>query len=140
MTNKNLETVKTLYDLYQRDPVKGVESLFDLLADELVWSTDGEPDDRGLKFAADRHSKEEVKQYFSDVAQEWQVVGVEIEHFTAQDDRVFVSGVGRWKNLRTGKELKTRKVDFYRFEKGRVIEFREFFDTQKVALAGRGQS
>ena len=135
MSRSNVEFLREIYDLYVLDPAKAIDKLIENMSDKVQWTSVADETTRGLQFAKDRSNHEEVRQYFGDVLKEWEPTGLKIFHFTEQDDRVFVSGRGTWKNRQTGNEVTTKKIDFFRFERGLIVEFQEFFDTGRVAAA-----
>ncbi len=135
MESKNLAKIQEVYKLLRSDSARGVERLFELLADDIRWSSAADESIRGLEFGTTRESKSEVEAYFREVANKWEVLEINIDHYTAQADRVIVCGEGVWKSRKTGKIVRTRKVDVYRLKDGKIIEFSEFFDTAAVVAA-----
>jgi len=58
-----------------------------------------------------------------------------VGEFVAEGDAVFMRGSMAWRNKRTGQEVETPKVDFWRFRSGKAVEFYEYYDTARVVAA-----
>jgi uncharacterized protein len=66
---------------------------------------------------------------------DWEMIHYTVDRFVAQSDAVFMRGSTAWRHRRTGKIVDTPKVDFWRFENGKAIEFFEYFDTARAFAA-----
>jgi ketosteroid isomerase-like protein len=91
-----------------------------------------------MPFTAPIKRKEALKTYFDGLLADWSMIHYTIDHYVAEGDSVVAIGSTSWKNKRTGKTVETRKVDVWKFEKGKAVEFYEYFDTAKVAAACSG--
>ena len=58
-----------------------------------------------------------------------------VGEFVAQGDIVVVRSSMAWRNKRTGREVDTPKVDFWRFRDGKATEVYEYYDTAQVIAA-----
>lgn len=73
--------------------------------------------------------------YFDSLASGRSMIHYTPDHYIAEDDRVVFVGTTAWTNRATGKPVETRKVDIWRFEKGQVAEFFEYYDTARLLAA-----
>jgi uncharacterized protein len=55
-----------------------------------------------------------------------------MNEFVADGDVVVVRGSCAWRHKRTGKEVDSPKIDFWRFRDGKAIEYYEYFDTARA--------
>jgi ketosteroid isomerase-like protein len=83
------------------------------------------PDD----LAAVRYSRAGALEYFQTLARDWEMVSFDCDRFIDGGDDVVMVGRCAWRNRATGKIVDTPKVDIWRFENGRAVEFLEMFDS-----------
>ena len=58
-----------------------------------------------------------------------------VHHYVAEGDRVVAIITTSWRNKATGKVCETPKVDVWRFQDGRAIEYYEYYDTARMMAA-----
>jgi uncharacterized protein len=85
-----------------------------------------------MEFTRTSTCKEEVKDYFSQLTSEWEMIHYTVDEYIAQRDRVVALGRCAFRNKRTGKVVDTPKADFHRFRNGKMCEFFEFYDTAQI--------
>ncbi len=88
-----------------------------------------------MAFAASYNSRTALKNYFDGLRAEWEMIHYTMNEFIAEGEVVVVRGNVAWRNKRTGKEVETPKVDFWRFRDGKAVEFYEYFDTARAFAA-----
>jgi ketosteroid isomerase-like protein len=91
----------------------------------------------GMEFTRECHSKADVRGYFSGLSEGWQMIYYVPDVFIVQDDRVAVLARCSFRSKKTGKVIETPKADFFLFERGKIIEFMEFYDTEKAIAASK---
>jgi ketosteroid isomerase-like protein len=91
----------------------------------------------GLGFTAHRTGRAAIEGYFSDLARDWEMIHYTPEEFIAQGDRVVVLGRCAFRHRGTGRSAESPKVDVWRFQDGKAVEFRDFFDTALAQAASR---
>lgn len=108
----------------------------DILADHVNWGSlaDGKP---GMEFGKQRASKQEVVGYFKELMNDWSMEFYHVNEFVAQGSRVVALGECSWTNKRTKKTVTMPKVDVWKFENGKVVEFMEHFDTHTAIMASQ---
>jgi len=135
----NIETnVALLKDAYQRwhDTKAGsVDHWLNLMTDDVQFRSlaAGAVE---MQFTRPSCCKDDVKQYFAGLTNEWEMIYYRVDEYIAQSDRVVALGQVSFKNKKTGKILVTPKADFHKFRDGKICEFFEFYDTaQALATA-----
>jgi uncharacterized protein len=88
-----------------------------------------------MAFATSYNSRTALKNYFDGLRAEWEMIHYTMNEFIAEGEVVVVRGNVAWRNKRTGKEVETPKVDFWRFRDGKAVEFYEYFDTARAFAA-----
>jgi uncharacterized protein len=85
-----------------------------------------------MEFTRTSTCKNDVKDYFTQLTSEWEMIRYDIDEYIAQGDRVVALGSCVYRNKKTGKILETPKADFHRFRDGKMCEFFEFYDTAQA--------
>jgi uncharacterized protein len=88
-----------------------------------------------MAFATSYNSRTALKNYFDGLRAEWEMIHYTMNEFIAEGEVVVVRGNVAWRNKRTGKEVETPKIDFWRFRGGKAVEFYEYFDTARAFAA-----
>lgn len=108
-----------------------------LVADDVDWRSASEAGHvgKGLSFTGQRNGRAAVDAYFSELAENWQM-----EHWTVDDiltdgGAAVVLGHCGWYANATGRLVSTQIAIVLRFRDGKIISFREFFDTAAAAEA-----
>jgi ketosteroid isomerase-like protein len=133
-SERNVESLKELYRLWKLTKGTSTKPWLDLLGDRVVFRSVG-AGDPAIEFSRDGTTAADVRRYFEDLARDWEMLDYEVERMIAQDDCVAVLARCSWRNRHTGKTASSLKADFFRFDKGRVVEFTEFFDTAGAVAA-----
>lgn len=133
----DVENVAKLREAYQNwNDTKGgsVGHWMDLMAENVQMRsiTDGTPP---MPFMKKKNSKSEAAEYFTGMADDWEMVHFTVEEFIAQGDRVVALGSVAFRHKKTGKVAESPKADVFRFQDGLIVDFYEFFDTAKAFAA-----
>ncbi len=130
----NVALLRDAYAAWAGTKGKDCECWMNLMAEDasLKSLAGGAPE---MAFSAQRASKEEIRGYFEDLARDWDMVSFDMNDFIAQGDRVVIIGRVAWRNKATGKIAETPKVDIWRFENGKAVDFAEFYDTARSYAA-----
>lgn len=138
MTNavEMLPRIRALYAEWGRSRGSNVDAWMELLADDVRLRSlpDG---GEGLEFTKHGEGKEAVLRYIAGLAEEWEMLDYTVEQFVAQDEHVVMLGHCTHRNRHTGKTVETPKADVLRVRDGKIVEFREFFDTARVSAGAR---
>jgi ketosteroid isomerase-like protein len=108
--------------------------IFAALADDVVWSTEGS----GLPWSGRFVGPAGVKEYFEKLGAACEGCGYEVERLLADEEWVVALATVHIRIRATGKTEAFRKVDAIRMKDGRIVEFREYYDSARAgaALAG----
>lgn len=132
---QNIEKLRKGYAAWTVSKGSAVDYWINLLDDNVQWASTVDEANLGMSFAKDRQSKDGVRAYFENLGSIWEMVFFDLEDMIGQNNRVVVLGNCKWKNRNTGKAVETKKVDVFRFKNGKILEFREYFDTAKAIAA-----
>ena len=91
----------------------------------------------GLEFTMDSHSLGDVTRYFEGLARDWEMINYKTEPFAVEGDRIVMMGSTSWRNRKTGQVFDTPKADLITFRNGKIVEFFELYDTDRVLVATR---
>ena len=126
---QNIEIVKKVYEAFAR---RDINSILDLLSSEVEW---GEPENPFNPAAGTRYGHKGFLEW-SNIGQEAEeILELELKKFLADDDTVAVVGYTKCLAKPTGKIYETDFVNLVTLNNGKVIRFREFFDTYAAGEA-----
>ncbi len=128
---RNLSLLRHLYAEYQKGLL---EPLFEMLADDAVWCSDGPSE---LPWSGKFEGPAGVRRYFEILAQEVEIQSYETREFIAQGDRVVVLAGIQIVHKRVKRCESYDKIDIFKMRDGRLLEFHEFYDTAKAMAACR---
>ena len=132
----NVSKLKHAYRQWHDSKGGSVKVWLDLVADDVKVRSlaDGAP---AVKFTSAGNGKEQFKRYFDGLLAEWEMINYKTGEFIAEGDRVAMLGSTAWRHRATGREIDTPKADFWKFRDGKVVEFRELYDTAALIAAAR---
>lgn len=79
--------------------------------------------------------KHAALEYFTAIAESWEMVEARTEAFVARDDKVVWVGHATWRNLKTLRIVDGPKVDVWTVRDGLAVHFLEMFDSYGTARA-----
>lgn len=132
LTRSSLEAARRLYAEYGRGNRAAV---LDALAPDVSWTYNSGPE---LPWGGLWRGRDGVEAYFARLDATLRVTTYEVEHTIAQGEWVVVLARATGRFLPTGEEVTLGKADALRLRDGRLLEFREYYDTAS-ALAALGR-
>lgn len=120
----NLNVVKDTYLAY-RD--RDIPALLNCLADDVKWFSIGPPD--MIPTAGTRYGRRQVEQYFATLKNAEEVESLEPKEFITEDDKVVAIGDLQRHVGSTGSLINSPWIHVFTLEKGKITEFRSFYDT-----------
>jgi ketosteroid isomerase-like protein len=134
-----LKKLEAAYQTWNEQKGSTAEPWFDLMADKVEWKSiaGGEED---MRFTRPHSSKQQVREYFSELAKDWQMEFYHVRTFLVQRDTVAVVGECCWRHKGTDKIVHSPKLDIMRFENEKLVGFFEFFDTEQAFHAASANS
>ncbi|CAN5122925.1 hypothetical protein BH10PSE7_BH10PSE7_31370 [soil metagenome] len=133
-TKANLRTMKKLYAGWIGTKGGTAESVIAELAPKVSWgslSAGAGP----VAFTKMRKSREEAAAYFRELAENITILEYKIDEYVAAGAFVLALGHGKFIYKPTGKTIETPKADLWRFSRGKITEFYEYYDTAAVMAA-----
>ena len=132
-----LKKLESAYEAWNEQKGSTAEPWFALMADLVYWkSIAGGAKD--MAFTRPHTTKQQVRDYFNELAQDWQMRFYYVRTILAESDKVAALGECCWQHKRTGKIVHTPKLDLLRFQHEKIAGFFEFFDTERAILAATG--
>lgn len=126
---------RDLHAAYARGDGARVAELFD---EDIDWEIYGPA--KVFSFAGKRRGKKEVLETLEALSKEFSAERYEPTVVLADGNRSAVMSDTTFRQTRTGRILSFRIADFMVFRNGRIVEFREFWDTFDVTEQALGTS
>lgn len=121
------ENLRTMKDIYARYAQGDLDAIYAALDDKVVWETEG------AEMAwSGRFDRAGVPSYFARAFEVLEVLDYQVKTLLAQEDWVIGMVELRARFRASGKEESFRKLDTLRLRDGKIIEFREYYDTARV--------
>ena len=129
-----MKVLKEAYARWHDSKGQSADHWMTVVADDIEFGSlaRGTPE---MAFATRYSNREALRDYFAGLLNDWEMIHYTVDEFVAQGDAVFMRGSTAWRNKRTGKEVDTPKIDFWRFRDGKAVEFYEYYDTARVVAA-----
>ena len=126
---ENIAVVQQAYNNFKTGNIQG---LLDLLSDNVEWQL---PEVEGVPFTGKRTGRAAVGEFFASVAANQDVLQFEPRDFVAQSDKVVSLGHYEWRVKDTGREFGSDFAHVFTILDGKVVAFKEYFDSAVVATA-----
>ena len=131
---ENIDLVKQCYQAF----VNGdSERLLNYMAKSIDWEL---PAVEGIPFSGKRQGRDAVGEFFRLVGELQESREFRHMEFTAQGDRVVVTGHYEWTVKATRAEFGCDWCHVFHIAQGQIAKFNEFTDTHKAALAYQPQA
>lgn len=130
------DRLRDAYRIWNDSKGARTDAWLSLLSDGVrIRSTGGGGDVKALAFSGRGHSKTEAVEYLSVILKDWTMVHWTPLTFVEEGDRVAVFGRCGWTFKATGKTAEVEIAHLWRFERDRIAEFNEVFDTAGALAA-----
>ena len=127
------QNVRIAQQVYERSPGSRrstsddeMASLLRLYSEDVDWRV---PEMEHVRFAGRRRGRDGVREFFSTVADELEMLDFEAQDFIAQGEKVVVLGRYSWRVKATGKEFSSEWAHVYTIRGGEIAAFSEYMDT-----------
>jgi len=134
-TERNVETLRDAYAAWSESRGGSAQRWMDIVHDDVQFGSLARAVAPEVAFLTEYTNREALGAYFAGVAQDWEMIHYTVSEFVAQGDVVVVRSTMAWRNRRTGREVDTPKVDFWRFRGDKAAEVYEYYDTARVIAA-----
>ena len=126
------ENTAIVQQAYQNFKTGNIEGLLNLCAEDISWQL---PEIDNVPISGKRTGRAAVREFFSMVARDQDVLSFEPREFVAQGDKVVSLGDYQWRVKDTDREFASDFVHIFTVRDGKIVAFREHFDSAVVALA-----
>jgi len=127
------ENVDVVKDAYRAFSEGNLDALLACLDDSVKWFAIGPP--HLIPTAGTRYGPEQVEQYFSLLKSSGQLKGWWPLEFIAEGDKVVAIGELQSDVKSTGSSIRSPWVHVFTLRKGKICEFRSFYDTAAAITA-----
>jgi ketosteroid isomerase-like protein len=125
-------TTAVAQQAYHNFKTGNIQGLLDQMSDNITWQL---PEIEGVPVAGKRTGRDGVKDFFATLARDQEVIEFEPREFVAQGDKVVSLGHYKWRVKDTGRKYISDFVHIFTVREGKIVAFREHFDTAVVAAA-----
>jgi uncharacterized protein len=122
--DENVDVVKDAYRAFREN---NFDVLLECLDENVKWFAIGPP--HLIPTAGTRYGAEQVEQYFCLLGEKGELKRLTPLEFIAEDDRVVVIGEQEGEVTATGSSIRSPWVHVFTLRRGRIREFRAFYDT-----------
>jgi uncharacterized protein len=126
----NLTVVRDAYLAYRG---RNFDALRNCLAEDVKWFAIGPPD--LIPTAGTRYGRDQVEQYFSALDEIEGLESFEPQEFITKGDKVVAIGDLQRRIRSTGSLIKSPWIHVFTLHKGKIAEFRSFYDTAAAISA-----
>ena len=123
-----IEELKLAYTNWRETKGGNLDQVLDLFDDRIEMHSVLEPDVQH-ELARVQRSREDTKNYFRELLDNWEMIDFPTERIVADGDTVVWIGRCHWRNKHDGKEIDTPKIDVWTFQGGKAVRFFEMFDS-----------
>ncbi|WP_119268656.1 nuclear transport factor 2 family protein [Taklimakanibacter deserti] len=130
-TANNVKKLKKLYAQWDKTKGGSADESIGILAPSVVWGSLADGADP-IAFTKTRKTRDEVREYFRGLESAFKMNYYNVKEYIAGGPYVLVLSEISFTNRKTGKTFVTPKADLCRFNRGKVTEFYEYYDTAAV--------
>jgi uncharacterized protein len=124
---QNLDTVRRAYEAFGRGDI---DALLSTLHDNVEWTTPGPAE---LATAGTRRGKAEVRAFFGQLVEVFEITRFEPKSFIAQGDMVIVLGEDTARVRASGGTVDEAWAHAFTLKNGVIVNFHEYMDMSAVA-------
>jgi ketosteroid isomerase-like protein len=127
----NIETVRAIYAAFKRGDVQGILERMD---ETIVWVV---PGSEAVPMSGRRSGIDEVRRFFEQLSERLTFRVFESREFIAQGNRVVALIHYEGQDNMTGQPFDAESAMLWTIANGKAIRFREYTDTEALAMAAR---
>lgn len=128
-TQAHVQRVQEMYAAFGKGDIKTIAGH---LSEDVDWQTFGPSI---IPQAGPHRGPKEVEKFFGKVAATYEITRFEPREFIAEGDNVVVLGYYAARVKTTGKSYDVEWAMVWSFRNGKVVKWREYVDTAKLAAA-----
>ncbi len=126
------ENTAIVQQAYNNFKTGNIQALLDQMSDDVTWQL---PEIEGVPVAGKRNGRNGVREFFATLARDQDVIEFEPREFVAQGNKVVSLGHYKWRVKANGREYASDFVHIFTLRDGKIVAFREHFDSAVVAAA-----
>lgn len=127
----NVKKLRKLYAQWDKTRGGSADTITAILAANVLWGSLASGADP-IAFTKTRKTREEVGEYFRGLETAFAMNYYKVQDYVAGGPYVLVLAEISFTNKKTGKSFVSPKADLWRFNRGKVTEFYEYYDTAAV--------
>ena len=130
----DLEKLKAAFQEWHDTKGASIDTWLALMADEVDWRSlaNGE---RAVPWTKTGATRDEVRGYLVGLTSSFEMDHYTVEQYVCDGDTIVTIGTTAWHNRTTRKPIDTPIVTVWRFRRGKVVSFFEYYDTAKLLEA-----
>jgi len=126
------DNVRVVEQAYQNFKSGNIEALLGQMSDNVEWQL---PEIENVSFSGLKHGREGVSEFFSQLAEQQDVLAFEPREFIAQGDKVVALGSYNWRVKATGRNFGGDWAHVFTIRDDKITGFHEYMDTAAAAEA-----
>jgi ketosteroid isomerase-like protein len=130
----DLDKLKAAFKAWHDTKGGSIDTWLDLMADHVDWRSLANGV-RAAPWTATRTTREEVRGYLVGLTSAFSMDHYTVEQYVCDGETIVTIGTTKWHHKTTGKPIDTPIVTVWRFLKGQVVSFFEYYDTAKLVEA-----
>ena len=127
----HVERLKAAYRLWHESGGKDASGWVDLAADDISMFSLAQGATPEMEFSRPAAGPGTLARYLEALQRDWELLAMHTEEFVVDSggERIVMFGTGQVRFRRSGKVASSPIVHYWRFEDGKAVEFREYYDT-----------
>jgi ketosteroid isomerase-like protein len=132
-----LAAVRRAYQTWHDSRGEDMSDIVALMAEDvhLITLADGASP---LEFSKPCYGKAELERYLEGLLGDWDLLAAIVEEMIAERDWLVLLLETSWRNRRTGRSFSSPAAHAWRFQKGKAVQLRLFFDSARWTAAAGG--
>jgi ketosteroid isomerase-like protein len=128
---RNLDRLKAAYQLWHESGGQDASKWVDLAADDISMFSLAQGATPEMEFSRPASGPGTLARYLEALQRDWELLAMVPTEFVvdADGERIVMFGTGQVRFRRSGKVAESPLVHYWRFQDGKAVEFREYYDT-----------
>src|SRR5271170_5040263 len=130
----DLDKLKAAFQAWHDTKGGSIDTWLHLMADQVDWRSLASGV-HAAPWTKTRTTRDEVRGYLVGLTSAFAMDHYTVEQYVCDGDTIVTIGTTAWHNKATGKPVETPIVTVWRFQKGKVVSFFEYYDTARLVEA-----
>lgn len=128
-TAQNAALARSIYDSFTAG---NLPKILGMLAPGVRWCV---PDMPNVPYAGCREGGKAVEEFFQQLLGSQEILEFSLERVCADAEKAAGIGSYRWKVRATGREFRLEWIHLFTISKGKITEFKEYYDPRPIIAA-----